>query len=192
MTSRQAHAKLLVKLHRTILRHRAAIVQAWRSIDDDPTLRKLQAAADAYRRKLEIKAEMSHRYRRRKLVPLERELLAAQRAHDSFVSATMSNWMMKMRESSHNRRHWSLAWFTDDERFALVRKPGVRIQVTENTTQGFGVRHALYDFHQLKSGDPKLVYEFLGEMTKADWIVVYKHVAAAKAKSNQVPKQPVG
>ena len=173
-------------LHRRVLRLRKEMANAWRSIEKDSELRRLQKQVDERRFVLEEKAYEQCKNRKKKLLPLEKRMKAAKAAHEHCISANLSNWLMTMRESSHNRRHWSLIWFTDDERFALVRKPSVKIRITENTTQGYGVRHALYDL----TGKFDPVYEFIGSMSRDNWIVVYKHVAASRKIAVPVTAAP--
>lgn len=175
-TIRQKHARDINTLHRRVLRLRTEMVDAWRSVEKDSELRRLQKLVDERRFVLEKKAYEQCLNRQKKVLPLEKRLKAAKAAHEHCISAGLSNWLTAMRESSHNRRHWCLIWFTDDERFALVRKPSVKIRITDNTTQGYGVRHALYDL----TGKLDPVYEFIGSMSRDNWIVVYKHVIASR------------
>ena len=175
-TIRQKHARDINRLQKRVLRLRKEMAEAWRSIDKDSELRRLQKQVNERRFVLERKAYEQCLNRKKKLLPLEKQLKAAKAAHEHCISANLSNWLMVMRESSHNRRHWCLIWFTDDERFALVRKPSVKIRITDNTSQGYGVRHALYDL----TGKLDPVYEFIGSMSRDNWIVVYKHVVASR------------
>lgn len=186
--ARKSHAQDIADLQKRIARHRKWMAKAWSRIKTDPELLRLQEKADQRRLYLEKRAVEFCWHRLRTLVPLENKLKAAKAAHENLVSRKLSDWVIELRGSSANRSRWSLAWFSDNEKFALVRKPAHKLHLANHTTQNYGVRHELF-----RIGRKTIrVCEFLGKMTKADWVIVHQHVAAAKAAAGVAgrPRSP--
>lgn len=184
LNTRQRHARDIEKLRQQILKTRRIMAKTWHRVDNDPRLRELQERILVRRSKLEEAAEMQCYKHRRTLVVLEDKLKTALAAHDTLVSAKLVAWLNEMRGRSPARKGWTLAWFTDDEKFALLRRPANRIRINATTVHGYGIRHDLYDLR----AKPKHVYEFVGRMTRANWEVAYRYID----KVRNLPKAAAG
>jgi len=183
LTARQKHAREIERLKRKIQVHRHLMVSAWRAVEHDPEVRRLQARLDARRELLSAQAKTLCDNHRRVLLPLENRLKAAQAAHDQLVSAKLVAWLAQMRGRSQARKKWTLAWFSDNERFVLLRRPPTHVKINDTTTHGYGLRHDFYDL----GGEPKRVYEFVGRMVKANWELMFQHIRIARQPVKAAP-----